>query len=519
MLATGWEIFLYVLFILAAITFIVLAWVIWRPVKTTNQVTENHLQSNYDVGNGQIVMNRDVVPFQIFTGEHNRNVQNAATFSDTIIGSALVTGSDKVVGNSFQIFNETTIVISLQIIADFVGLDEKDSTARTVAIYNLDTRQLLVSAQVSASDPLESGFYTFRLDPKDYVSLTNFVNYAIVSTVSSFSDSTFVAANTVQVSQSIRLLGRAEIAGTSLVLPPTDSFVPLVNNLAFGGFQIQGFNKRQVVFSVDAVNGYATVPPNYVYNLNVSTTSRTTVQIDPGLCIDFMNYFNMVNPTALTLSTAVSGVPNALDEGSVAPNQWYAIFLMFSTSQSLPVAGLISKNRQQPVTTPIGYNTFRRVGWARTDEFGVLLGTTQSGNGARRNTVYNRAGEIAVVQIFTPAQIIANDVFPVPLDLVSPLGTSAVLRVRYSNGNVKPGGGGMEFDLNFRLIGSLEVFATVRLLNTTVPGGNVAADAIVTIAVPPIPLPHAIEMTISSSDIPVENVDVTIIVQSFFDDL
>ncbi len=508
----GWVIFLYVLFIVLAIAFIVLTLLFAQPVTTTNQKVQNNLQSNYNQGDGTINVNREVVPFQFFTSQQTRDVRNIATFSDTISGSALVSGQDKIVGNLFQIVGQFTTVISLQIIADFVGEDENGSTARTVAIYNADTRELLVQAEVSANDPLESGFYTHMLDSKDYVELKSLTNYAIMAVVSAVGDSTFVEANTVQAARNASLLGRVEVVGDTIELPTT-SFTPLVNNLAFGAFQVQGHNEFPVVFSVSSLNGYATFPFNYVYNLNVSSPGVTTVFVDPGICIDFLNNTNMVSSTSLTLSTSIFGVPNGMDEGALEPHQWYAVFLMFSSTQFLPVAGLISKNRQQPQVSPIGYDAFRRVGWVRSDADARLVATVQTGNGVRRNTIYTGFLQVpSFNHIFTVLEIQFGTIFTLPLDLVSPIATSVTLKIDYSNPNDLP------FRLNFRVVGSDTSFNFV-LLEANRPG--VGALAFITLPIPPLPLPHALEINVfnDGGPSPVDDIPVLIFVESFFDDL
>lgn len=127
----------------------------------------------------------------------------------------------------------------------------------------------------------------------------------------------------------------------------------------------------------------------YCNGLEISRTSDEIIAIAAGACRDSTNTIDIIVDSALTVSNIVSGA-GGLDTGSVAINTHYAIFVIAdSTNYNNPV-GLCSISATAP-TLPFGYDSFRRIGWGKTDGTSDFLEFRQIGTGQQRWLWYDVA--------------------------------------------------------------------------------------------------------------------------------
>jgi len=501
----GVEIFLYILFIVVAIVSIVaiLTWL--RPVAKTVQVNDNTLQNNFDKGDGNINMFQLVKPFPVMAGARANDVRQAVVYSDLGSTAIIFPTQPAVMANQFTV-TDYMRVVSLQIFADLLDYSNAQVTSRTVGIYNADTTALLVQANVDIGDALISGFRTHFLTPATYVDLTPNVNYVIVS-VNLPGDKYAPLNDIAQPVLELKLGGQCIVRGSSsLLLPNRDQFTPAINNLLFASFQIQRQDTiNQTAFSVDLATGLATFPVRYAFNLNTYVIDANQCVIEEGFCINSKNDTNMHNPTRLIVSGTILGV-GGLDTGSLKPSTWYACYLINSTLQNLPPAGLLSLNFQDPDVVPIAYDTWRRVGWARTDASTNFIPTFQTGNGARRTTTYNTPQQV-FFHIYTLVDMGNPPLFyNVPLELVSPPGSSAQITIATNNGNSSS---------LFMLIRD-DIFHILQYTLTVPLGINTQH---VNIVVPPQPIPHGFELALQPVLSIGSTIPTTVSVIAFEDDI
>lgn len=124
----------------------------------------------------------------------------------------------------------------------------------------------------------------------------------------------------------------------------------------------------------------------YINGLNLSYATTTTMTVGTGQCRNSSDVVDINVDAALTINTASSGV-NGLDQGSIANNTLYAVFVVADSSEKLPVCAMLSTSATAPVL-PYGYDAIRRLGWVRTNGSAQILDFTQRGAGALRNMYY-----------------------------------------------------------------------------------------------------------------------------------
>jgi len=164
---------------------------------------------------------------------------------------------------------------------------------------------------------------------------------------------------------------------------------------------------------------------DYINGLQIGYNSTTSINVYPGRCRDNTNLNDIFllsqqqetgnNPTVVSIST--NGI-NGLDQGTVAINTFYAVYVVASSKFGnlspnnpynpnypnayptgavspptnviqypfgyLPTGGLLSKSFVQPLL-PFGYDMYRRVGAVLTDGSSHILSFWQiAGNGNDR---------------------------------------------------------------------------------------------------------------------------------------
>lgn len=499
---------LNIIFIVLAIVFIILAIIFLRRRQTVNQTVENNLQNNYDLGDGKVNVVLTIKPFAIMSTRRGP-VKNMAFYTNS--DNNVFPLSNFVISNSFQL-NTIIRIVSLQILADYLG----PGGARTVSIWNLDTRTLLVQGTVSFKDPIVNGYYVHALSPNEYVRLNSsingvFVNYAVCSLIVGFQDRYAQNVPDMPTAQEIRVTGYATNVNTVIELP--NVFQPSIDNTAFGAFGFDAEPRNLPLFMVDTKNGFGTFPPNYINGLTIRSRSNAVeMNANGGLALDSSQMFNMVSLGVGTLIIVPtnSGVPNGLDNGNLIADEWYTVYLINSTSQGLPSAGLMSRNQIDPDLKTssglLGYDTSRQIGFVRSNSAGNgLLESIQTGNGQRRQTFYVTPVE-TFQKVFTVADMSNKLFYRLTLGYIPPLGTSCILRIRSLNPN------SAAVYLNIRSLGTTVVPFTI-----SIPVGDAVQD--LQIAIPPTPLPHAMQIALSLEYSVGDSVTIGIDIVSFFTDV
>lgn len=106
-------------------------------------------------------------------------------------------------------------------------------------------------------------------------------------------------------------------------------------------------------------------PNNWVYGLNVTWLTATTLRVEVGSCKDSTNAYDINSITTISINTASSGA-NGLDTGSMANDTWYAVYIIADSSLSNDEEALISLDDALP-TLPGTHDLFRRIGWVKTE--------------------------------------------------------------------------------------------------------------------------------------------------------
>jgi len=149
-------------------------------------------------------------------------------------------------------------------------------------------------------------------------------------------------------------------------------------------------------------DGVYAIPPtagvdnfNFIYQLNLSWLSNTTISISAGQCIDSSNTTNMINGAPITLDVAASGA-NGLDTGTFTfgPFNMYKIFLISDSTSVNPVATLASlyiyDGNLGPSVLPAGYDTYRLIGWINCTASNFIRTFRQTGIYNTRNYYYDQ---------------------------------------------------------------------------------------------------------------------------------
>lgn len=144
------------------------------------------------------------------------------------------------------------------------------------------------------------------------------------------------------------------------------------------------------------VKGRLTYPENHIHGLAITiqteaggTTPRLTV--GTGQCRNSQNTYNIIFTTPINIDLTLNGA-GGLDVGSASADQWYAVHVI-ANRRTNAVSALLSLSVSSP-TLPSGYDIFRRIGWARTTNFGTndeihFIPLIQKGNSNRRSYCYD----------------------------------------------------------------------------------------------------------------------------------
>ena len=118
------------------------------------------------------------------------------------------------------------------------------------------------------------------------------------------------------------------------------------------------------------------LPHLYIAGANISAASTTVLAVAPGQVRDstnnvdlpfsanFLGSSNFIAP--LFINSAVNGA-NGLDTGTIAASINYGVYIIGDSRNYKPVAGLISLFSNAAPLLPLGYDSFRLIGFANTD--------------------------------------------------------------------------------------------------------------------------------------------------------
>lgn len=109
----------------------------------------------------------------------------------------------------------------------------------------------------------------------------------------------------------------------------------------------------------------------YVNGLQLSFVDTQTLQIEPGACRDFFNVTDIILKTPIQIKYNVIGA-GGFQSPPIANNH-YAVYLIGDTNEYKPTSAILSlynptnSTSTTPPILPEGYDSYRRVGWAKTN--------------------------------------------------------------------------------------------------------------------------------------------------------
>ena len=118
----------------------------------------------------------------------------------------------------------------------------------------------------------------------------------------------------------------------------------------------------------------------------VTKASATTLTINSGIMRDYSNTFDITITDPLTLDSSVIGA-DGIDTGTVAINSFYAVYVIYDATNSVPPKCLMSLSSNAPIMPSVGvttFTTYRLVGYVKTDGVGEFLDFTLCGNANER---------------------------------------------------------------------------------------------------------------------------------------
>lgn len=140
------------------------------------------------------------------------------------------------------------------------------------------------------------------------------------------------------------------------------------------------------------------LPFLYVNGLTVSVLSDSTLSISAGRCRDSSDSIDIViggEPFAgpattapVTLDVAVVGV-NGIDTGALANSTLYAVYAIGDSRYYNEAATILTLASNSAPLMPFGYDSYRLIGYARTDGTADFLPAYISGNNNTRLFTYD----------------------------------------------------------------------------------------------------------------------------------
>lgn len=139
-------------------------------------------------------------------------------------------------------------------------------------------------------------------------------------------------------------------------------------------------------------------PVKNIYGLEISndaTTPDEIINIAVGQCRDVNDNIDIVVDSALTVNNTLAGA-GGLDTGTVAASKVYAVYVIDDSSQYNAAAGLLSLASNATPTLPLGYDSYRKIGYGVTDATSDFLLFYQYGHSNWRNYRFDAPQATAV---------------------------------------------------------------------------------------------------------------------------
>ena len=102
-----------------------------------------------------------------------------------------------------------------------------------------------------------------------------------------------------------------------------------------------------------------------VSNLELTVTDTENLSIAAGRARNSTNENDIILESAATVSNLLSGL-GGIDTGAVAASKVYAVYLVGDSTLNNSPGGLLSLDQDSPLL-PVGYDMFRKIGYAVTD--------------------------------------------------------------------------------------------------------------------------------------------------------
>lgn len=127
----------------------------------------------------------------------------------------------------------------------------------------------------------------------------------------------------------------------------------------------------------------------YCNGLNLSWVSGgLTLGVAAGACSNSSNVNDIALDAAVVLNSAVSGVVNGMDTGSLGNNTIYAVYAIADSTGYNAAGSLLSLASNSVPALPYNYDLYRRIGYVRTDGSAQFLAFDQRGDGLVRAMWY-----------------------------------------------------------------------------------------------------------------------------------
>lgn len=176
------------------------------------------------------------------------------------------------------------------------------------------------------------------------------------------------------------------------------------------------------------------LPYLYISGLNISIASTTILAIAPGQARDsndnidmpvgFPNLQGITSPDIqfqgyqppLLINSAVNGA-NGLDAGTLAASTQYAVYLIGDSRGYLPVAGILSLTSNAFPLLPLGYDSYRLLGFQATGGSSTFVYATSKPQNMKYALAYYNQPAISVLSggnatSFTAIDLTASSAVP-----------------------------------------------------------------------------------------------------------
>lgn len=179
------------------------------------------------------------------------------------------------------------------------------------------------------------------------------------------------------------------------------------------------------------------LPHLYINGLQLSAatpTAATVIAVAPGaardstnsidMVVGLQNYFGIDNPAllfqnyqpGLFVNSAVNGV-NGLDTGTIAASTQYAVYLIGDSRNYNNTAAVLSLTSNTAPTLPVGYDSYRLIGfWATDASSHFVYATNKPQNMAGALTYFNSPAVTVLTggtaTTFTAIDLTTNSAIP-----------------------------------------------------------------------------------------------------------